>query len=197
MPRPSPEPATDARDRILQAAEQLFAQKGYAATAVHEITDAAGVNRALLYYYFEDKHSLYAAVIDTGIAEFMRMLERALGSSAGYPERIEAFVQGHLDLIRNRSTMARIVHRCLLDGLQEEFGLVDRFRGGLDRLETFFREGVAAGEFRPMDPAIMARSFIGPTFVFSLWRIYEGDRFPREAIVREITAQLLNGLRVR
>ena len=45
-----------------------------------------------------------------------------------------------------------------------------------------------------MNPAITARTFIGPTFIFALWRIYEGDRFSREAIAAEITDQLLKGL---
>jgi AcrR family transcriptional regulator len=180
----------------LRAAETLFAAKGYAATAVHEITDAAGVNRALLYYYFEDKHSLYAAVIDEGTAEFRRMLEQALDTPGSYSDRLAAFVEGHMELIWHRGESARAVHRCLLDGYQEEFKLLEKFAGAMERLEGFFRDGMAAGDFRRMDPQIAARSFIGPMFIFMLWRISEGDRFSREAIVAEITTQLLDGFRV-
>jgi AcrR family transcriptional regulator len=195
MARRASVPSPEARDRLLRAAEQLFAEKGYAATAVHEITDAAGVNRALLYYYFEDKHSLYAEVIGQGNAQFEAMLEQALSSPGSYADRLAAFVRGHLELIWTRSEMARIVHRCLLDGYHEEFGLPARFERGIGRLEAFFRDGMAAGEFRPLDPAITARSFIGPMYVFSFWRLYEGERFSREAIAEAITAQLLDGLR--
>src|SRR5688572_13610677 len=150
MGRPAAAPTVEARTRLLRAAEKLFAQKGYAATAVHEITDAAGVNRALLYYYFEDKHSLYAAVIEEGTAEFIAMVDRTLSSSGSYSERLAAFVEGHLELIWRRGEMARVVHRCLLDEHQKEFGLVERFAEGTRRFEAFLREGMEAGEFRPM-----------------------------------------------
>src|SRR5262245_47758494 len=78
----------DARARILRAAERLFAEKGYAATSVQEITEAAAVNKALLYYYFADKHSLYVGLIDEGIAEFRRMLDEALGQPGTYSDRL-------------------------------------------------------------------------------------------------------------
>lgn len=194
MGTPTSPSTLDARARLLRAAELLFAARGYAGTSVHEITDAAGVNRALLYYYFEDKHSLYAAVIDEGVAEFRAMLERSLDGPGEYPERLRAFVEGHLDLIRRRGDMARVVHRCLLDGHQEEFGLTEKFAVAVARLEAFFAEGAAVGAFRPLHPGITARSFLGPTFVFSLWRAYEGDRFPLQEIADEITGQLLHGL---
>jgi AcrR family transcriptional regulator len=193
MGRPPGTPTIEARDRLLRAAERLFAEKGFAATSVHEITDAAGVNRALLYYYFEDKHSLYAAVIDEGVAEFNRMLDVAFGTPGTYSERLAAFVHGYLNLIARRPESSRVVHRCLLDGYQQEFQLLDKFQGGMQRLEAFFREAAESGEFRPVDPAIAARSFVGPMFVFSLWRMFEPDRFAREQLEKELAAQLLHG----
>jgi AcrR family transcriptional regulator len=195
MSRTASPACIEARTRLLRAAERLFAEKGYAATAVHEITDAAGVNRALLYYYFEDKHSLYAAVIEEGTAEFDRMLETALSTPGSYAARLAAFVRGHLDLIWDRGDMARVVHRCLLDGHEEEFGLLEKFARTLARMERFFEEGTAAGEFRAVDPAITARTFIGPTFVLSLWSDADRQRFSRDTLAAEITSQLLRGLR--
>lgn len=194
MSRAEPATVPEARERIVAAARKLFAEKGFAATAVHEITDLAEVNRALLYYYFEDKHSLYAAVMEEGHVAFMGMLDDALSRPGSYADRLAAFVRGHLDLIWCHGDLARIVHRCLLDGYQEEFGLPERFNAAVRRLEQFFAEGAAAGEFRPADPGLLTRTCIGTTFVFSLWRIYEGDRYSREAIGAEITALLLRGL---
>ncbi len=194
MPR-TLEPTLEARARILRAAESLFAAKGYAATSVHEITDAAEVNRALLYYYFEDKHSLYATLIDEGVAEFGTMLETALSRPGTYAERLGAVVRGHLEMIRRRPQMCRMVHRCLLDGYQEEFGLVQKFRGNVERLEQFFREAAAVGEFRTVDPEIAARTFLGPSFVVSMWQIHEGERFDLDVLSDQIIGQLLHGYR--
>jgi AcrR family transcriptional regulator len=194
--QPTADATLEPRARILRAAERLFAEKGYAATAVHEITDAAGVNRALLYYYFEDKHSLYAALIDDGNAEFQRMLDDALSLPGSHAERLAAVVRGHLDLIWRRGDMARVIHRCLLDGHEAEFGLLDKFNECVGRMERFFRQAAEAGEFRAVDPAIAARTFLGPSFILSLWPQAERNRFSREAFAEEITALLLRGLKI-
>lgn len=178
----------------MRAAERLFASKGYAATSVHEITDAAEVNRALLYYYFEDKRSLYISLLEEGTGEFARMLDTALSTPGSYADRLEAFVRGHLDLICSRGDHCRLVHRCLLDGHQDEFGLVRHFRQSLERLVQFFREGMAAGEFRPGDPEIIARTFIGPTFVCSLWNLAEPELFDPERTAESVVRMLRAGL---
>lgn len=196
MARPPAEVTLEARTRILRAAERLFAEKGYAATAVHEITDAAGVNRALLYYYFEDKHSLYRAVIDEGSREFDEMLDRALSLPGSYSDQLAAIIRGHLDLIWDRDDMARVIHRCLLDGHEEEFGLSQRYHAKMERMARFFREGAEAGEFRTLDENILARTFLGPTFVLSLCPRLERCRFTRDDIAAEITRQMLHGLKV-
>lgn len=197
MGRPAGTATLEARDRLLRAAKKLFADKGFAATAVHEITDAAGVNRALLYYYFEDKHSLYSAIIDEGIAQFTRMLDATLAGPGSYAERLAAFVHAYLELTWDQPDMCRVMDRCLLDGHQEEFRLMEKFAAGMGRLEGFFRDGVSAGEFRVIDPAIAARSFIGPMFMLTRWRMTEGERFSRETLAREVAAQLLDGFRAR
>jgi AcrR family transcriptional regulator len=192
-PLPIPEPTPDARARLVAAARRLFAEKGYAAAAVHEITDAAGVNRALLYYYFEDKHDLYQAVVDEGGREFIGMVETTLAGPGSHAERLAAFARGHLELCCRNADMFRVVHRCLLDGQQEEFRLLETFHAATGRLEAFLQEGMEAGAFRPMNPAIAARALMGPTYVFSLCRISEGELFAQDEIAEVITAQLLHG----
>ena len=57
------EPLISTRDSILDAAEALFARQGFDATTIKDIGTAAGVNAALLYYYFTDKATLYEAVL--------------------------------------------------------------------------------------------------------------------------------------
>ncbi|NLL08168.1 MAG: TetR/AcrR family transcriptional regulator [Firmicutes bacterium] len=58
----------EAKARILQAARGLFSEKGYDATRVHEIAAAAGVNKALIYYYFQNKEDILDSIIDSLMA---------------------------------------------------------------------------------------------------------------------------------
>src|SRR5205823_828709 len=111
--------AGDARERILRAAERLFAAKGYAATAVHEITEAAQVNKALLYYYFDDKRAVYACLIDNGILAFRQTVDGALSSPGSYADRLRCFIRAYVDLLCRHADLLRVVQRLLIAGEEE------------------------------------------------------------------------------
>jgi AcrR family transcriptional regulator len=172
----------DARERIFRAAEELFARKGYDGAAIVEITNRAGVNRGLPFYYWEGKRALYAEVVQAGLSLFAAMVEETLSGEAPASERLAAFARGHLRLLTHRPDAMRVVDRCLLDGHVQELGLAAGFQTTVGRLERFFREGCASGELRPVDPELAARVILGPGFIFSMWRLYEGSRFTEEQL---------------
>jgi AcrR family transcriptional regulator len=188
--------APEARTRLLRAAEKLFAEKGYAATSVQEITEAAEVNKALLYYYFEDKHTLYVSLIDDGVAEFRRMLNESLATSGTYTDRLCVFIREHITLAWNRTTMLQVVHRCLMAGEDEQVKLKDKFQDNLDRLTAFLAEGIAAEEFRQVDPEMTARSLLVLDINFVLCRIFRDEKdYGLEQIVDHVTDLVLHALR--
>ena len=191
------EPGLDARQRILQAAERLFAEKGFAATSVQEITEAAEVNKALLYYYFEDKHTLYTTLLDNGVTEFRRMLHGALDSPGTYPERLAVFIREHISLAWRRSTLLQMVHRCLMAGEGDGVALNEKFQDNLDRLTAFFADGMAAGEFRATDPEMLARSVLGLDNSFILCKLYKGEEHGIDRVADHVTDLLVHALAPR
>lgn len=73
--RPDSASAVDVRANILEIAEDLFAEKGYAATSVRGIADRAGVNPAMIHYYFGNKESLLKAVLEMALAPLASAIE--------------------------------------------------------------------------------------------------------------------------
>ena len=90
------EPAPS-RDLILDAAERLFATKGFAATTIKQIATAADVNSALLYYYFENKETLYRETI-------RRILSAMTGEGLGLLDHPASPAEGIRALVRFQST---------------------------------------------------------------------------------------------
>jgi AcrR family transcriptional regulator len=86
------------RERILDAAGAIFAMRGFRAATVRQISEAAGVNVALLHYYFKDKAGLYQAVLedltDRGLRDFPTDMGVKPGAGAG--ERLAGFIRGLL-----------------------------------------------------------------------------------------------------
>src|SRR5208337_5663180 len=80
------------RDAILRAALAEFAQEGLAGARMDAIAAAAGVNKALLYYYFRDKESLYGALLDDLFRRLKERVVRALDAPGSAGERLLSYV---------------------------------------------------------------------------------------------------------
>ena len=96
-------------ERILDAAESVFARRGLAGSRVREIADAAGVNGATLYNYYPSKDALYEAVLDRG----MRPLTEALASFAEgsrEPESIDSVARNVMQHLAERPHLSRLVY---------------------------------------------------------------------------------------
>lgn len=195
MTAPHKKPPLEARRRILEAAEQLFAEKGYAATSVQEITDTAGVNKALLYYYFEDKRAVYVALMEDGIAAFSAVVDAALSAPGSYAERLRGLISEHVGLLWRRPNLLRVVQRSQMAGDVPDLNWRTCFQEPFGRIVHFFGEAVASGEFEPFDPEMAALSLIALDTGFARFQEPCGPRFEAEQVAEHIARLLLVGFR--
>lgn len=86
--RPGKDSTVDVRENICEVAEQFFAERGYAATSVRTIADAAGVTPAMIHYYFGNKESLLRAVLEAALAPLARTIEKMKSAHAVAPDEI-------------------------------------------------------------------------------------------------------------
>lgn len=86
--RPGKAAAVDVRETICEVSEQLFAERGYAATSMRTIADAAGVTPAMIHYYFGSKESLLRAVLEEALAPLARIIEKMKSADAVSPDEI-------------------------------------------------------------------------------------------------------------
>jgi AcrR family transcriptional regulator len=125
-PAPAPIRRRDgeaSRRAILDAAERLFAERGYDAASLHEIGRRAGVSTALPAYFFDSKDGLYEAVLSRLLVERERRLEPVaaaaqaeLARSAELRPALELLVGGYLTFLRERPALVRLMAREALDG---------------------------------------------------------------------------------
>ena len=97
------------RQRLLDAALQLFSSKGYAATSVRELVEAAGVTKPVLYYYFKNKEGLYLALMGDALGSFYQVAEQALAAPGSVRERICGYCTALLDIFVERLAVARLI----------------------------------------------------------------------------------------
>jgi TetR/AcrR family transcriptional regulator len=154
------------RKAILKAALAEFAQEGLAGARVDAIADAAGVNKALLYYYFHDKEKLYGATLENFFAPLHQRIMDVCDRPGSAGERFLSYAREHFDSIAASPHHARIFMGELMSASRGGKTYLDRilskymFPIGM-RVLALLQEGVDSGEFRPLDPAQFVPTAIG------------------------------------
>jgi TetR/AcrR family transcriptional regulator len=154
------------RNAILKAALAEFAQEGLAGARVDAIADAAGVNKALLYYYFRDKETLYGATLDRFFAPLHERVIRVCDAPGTAGERFLSYAREHFDSIAESPHYARIFMGELMSASRGGSTHLDRILTKYmlpigQRVLGLLQEGVKSGEFRQVDPAQFVPTAIG------------------------------------
>ncbi len=157
------------QDTILDAAEGLFADKGFAATTIKDIATAASCNSALLYYYFTDKEGLYRAVLERLVQRIIAMGTAALAEEHDPALAIRAILAGQARLMQQHPAAIRLIGRELLGGNTSRSGEPIRQLAArlFTRLCATIRRGQETGVFRAdVDARFAAISLIGQQAYF-------------------------------
>jgi len=161
------------RAAILQAAVREFSREGIAGARTDAIARAAHVNKALLYYYFKDKESLYSAVLDEVFGGLSTAVMQVLSLDLPPREKILAYAGTHFDYIASHPLYPRITQAEMMragrGGSSHLPGIVRQYFSPLARkVGEVLRKGIAAGDFRPVDPFHFFPSMIAMiTFYFT------------------------------
>jgi AcrR family transcriptional regulator len=110
--------------KLLEAAVQLFAAKGYPATSTREIVEAAGVTKPMLYYYFQSKEGLLTAAIAHFIEPFHGRLRQVVSQPAQPRDLLVELIWAHLDFCQEHKPLARLFY-ALFFGPDDQKNLVD------------------------------------------------------------------------
>jgi TetR/AcrR family transcriptional regulator len=103
-------------ERILSAAAEEFAAKGFFGARTQTIADAGGVNKAMLHYYFRSKENLYAEVIKAAFRKILREVSQAWLSPDDLENRLEVVIDSYLENYRKNPGFLKIVLREVVDG---------------------------------------------------------------------------------
>jgi TetR/AcrR family transcriptional regulator len=163
----------ESRAAILQAAVAEFSREGIAGARTDAIARSARVNKALLYYYFKDKEAIYGAVLDQVFGGLAQAIQKALSQDLPPREKLLAYVGAHFDYIASHPQYPPIVQGEMSRagrGRSRQFERITRqyFQPLFSRVGALLEQGIAAGEFRPVDPKDFIPSMIAViVFYFS------------------------------
>src|SRR6202162_2002819 len=116
----------ESRAAILQAAAKEFAEHGIAGARTDAIAREARVNKALLYYYFKDKETLYGAVLDEAFSGLKNTVFRVLDSDLPPRQKMMAYVGAYFDYIASNQLYPRLMQREMMRAREGQSQHIDK-----------------------------------------------------------------------
>jgi len=170
MARPKAEDP-EARAKIVAAAEPLFADQGFAGVGIREIAAAAGVNGAMIHYYFGNKEGLYFAVLDNAASTVRKLITDATSSPTSARERLTRFVSAYAEYIMSHPNLAKILSREMLTGGKQLMKLAQKYATtNYGMLRETMADGMRRGELRKIDIDLAPISLMGMILVFQFMK---------------------------
>src|ERR1700733_3373748 len=165
--------ADQTRARILEAATNEFSANGLAGARTERIAEAAGVNKALLYYYFRSKQELYNAALEEIAEKVVLSGLSAMNLECSAGERLVHFALNHFDRIHTRRTFQSLLQQEMIRLHRGEENavapLVDKvFRPMLKRMREVYAEGRDSGELIQVDDMQIIYAALGANVFYFL-----------------------------
>ncbi|HEX7124122.1 MAG TPA: TetR/AcrR family transcriptional regulator [Gemmatimonadaceae bacterium] len=155
--------ATDARTAILDAAELLFAERGFTATTIKQIGEKSGQNPALIYYYFDNKATLYRHVLDRIFDEIARDGGQRTNGHTDPEHVVRGVIASQVAVLSRRPHLQPLLARELIDWKAANVEPAVRVLANtlFDRLRSAIQEGQRTGQFRrSLNPTFAAISIV-------------------------------------
>ena len=173
MPRPPASDTASRRELILDASEHLFAAQGFDSTTIKQIGEHAGVNSALLYYYFADKDTLYRETLQRLIRQMIASGMSALDHNQAPDQRLDAFVRRQASFVFEHPNLPKLIVREMTDheAARAETIIAEMAATMFRGLCELIREGQRAKLFRAdLRPEFAAISTISQVAYFAIAR---------------------------
>jgi AcrR family transcriptional regulator len=187
------------RQQILEAAESVFAEKGFHGASVHEIAERAEFSVGYLYNLFENKEGLYAELVSMRAGEHVADVEERLEQTDGVVRKLKTVIEAKFDFFRRHRKFFDIFAHLIADSRAQGPAFMpescrEHYQRYLGRMEKLFRRGIDEGVLVDSDPLTMVLCLEGMTRSIIAHWLYTGagdNGVDAPALVERV---LLNGI---
>lgn len=151
------------KEQILECAEELFAEHGYDGTSVRQLASKAGVNIAMISYYFGSKEELFANLVEYRSSFIRERIQGLQVTNASPIEKMNQLVDLYVDRVFSQFRFHRILHRQI--SLQRRTDLNEMILSilmkNVEEARKLIKEGVEKGDFREVDVDMLIVTLTG------------------------------------
>ena len=197
---PKPDVSEERKDQIMNAAEEVFSQKGFSDARMDDIAEETGLSKGTLYLYYKSKDDLIIAILDRIFRREFRVFENLDYTSMSATDAVWAFVETTAKDVKMMMRLLPITYEFMGLAFRNKFvqkTFKTYLNHYLDILIPIIQHGIDSGEFRPTDAkevAIAMGAILEGTLL--LW-VYDNSLIEPEIHLRSGMKLLLEGVQAK
>ncbi|MBI3967955.1 MAG: TetR/AcrR family transcriptional regulator [Chloroflexi bacterium] len=186
------------RQRLIEAAIEVFATKGYHGAAVDDIIRVSDTSKGTFYFHFPNKHGVFLVLIDALAGLLERDVEAAIGDESGGLAKVDAALRAVIGTLARHRKLAKIL---LVEAVGVGPGLDEKLLQIHERfanlIKSHLERAIAEGSAAPVDAELAAYAWLGAVNEILIRWLYTGKPDPLEAAIPELRNLLLRSVGAR
>ena len=157
--------------KIFETSMKLFAEKGYDATSIEDITATVGVAKGTLYYHFNSKEEIFDFLLEEGIKLLQNSVDIKTAKYSNYLDKIKAIILIQIKIVNKYEDLINIILTQLWGKEKRNIKCQKLIYEYIDKIETIVNEGIKLGQIKNGDAKIIASEIYGlisSTLVFKM-----------------------------
>ena len=183
--------------KIFETSMKLFAEKGYDATSIEEITATVGVAKGTLYYHFSSKEEIFNFLIEEGIKLLQNSVDIKTAKHNNYIDKIKAIVLIQIKIVAKYENIITIILSQFWGTEQRNKKCQNLVYEYIGQIEKIVQEGIEKGEIKKGNTRAMAAEIYGLICSTLVYKKREGENMDIMKLYSEYENTIVNGLRVK
>ena len=183
--------------KIFETSMKLFAEKGYEATSIEEITATVGVAKGTLYYHFSSKEEIFNFLVEEGIKLLQNSIDIKTAKHSNYIDKIKAIVLIQIKIITKYEDIITILLRQFWGNEEINKKCQNHVYEYISKIEKIVKEGIENKQIKNGDARVIASEIYGLICSTLIYKKRKGVEMDIMKLYHEYENTVINGLRIK
>ena len=183
--------------KIFETSMKLFAEKGYDATSIEEITATVGVAKGTLYYHFSSKEEIFNFLIEEGIKLLQNSIDIKTSKHSYYIDKIKAIILIQIKIVAKYEDIITIILSQFWGKEARNKKCQEQVYDYIGKIEHIVQEGIEKGAIKKGDTRAIASEIYGLICSTLVYKKREGEQMDIMKLYHEYENTVVNGLRIK
>ena len=183
--------------KIFETSMKLFAEKGYDATSIEEITATVGVAKGTLYYHFSSKEEIFNFLIEEGMKLLQNSIDIKTAKLSNYIDKVNAIILIQINIVLKYEDLITILPSLFWGNASRNKTCKNYVLSYINKIEEIVKEGIKKCEIKKGNPQVIASEIYGLICSSLVYKIRSKEEIDIMKLYKEFENTIIEGLRVK